>query len=121
MSNSQSYFDALLALREEVVAAFKLLNRKQSELDRQVSAIYHEIEKCELDVDSGFAAAVLLQDVLRRRRVVKDEISHMAPLYKFLSDQTGALIDNYQKRVEKSEEIRRNLNVTLTLEEVIGL
>lgn len=121
MFNSQSYFDALLALRDEVNSAFTLLNRKQSELDRQVTAIYHELEKCELDADSGFAAAVLLQDVLRRRRVVKDEISRMAPLFKFLSDHTGGLIQNYHKRAAKSEEIRRNLNVTLTLEEVISL
>ncbi|EES73310.1 hypothetical protein POTG_02062 [Paenibacillus sp. oral taxon 786 str. D14] len=121
MSKSKTYFDALISLRDEVNSAFTLLNRKLSELDRQINAIYHELEKCELDADSGFAAAVLLQDVLRRRRVVKDEIARMDPLFKFLSDHTGGLIDNYQKRVEKSEEIRRNLNVTLSLEEVITL
>lgn len=121
MSNSQTYFDALLALREEVVAAFTTLNRKLSELDRQINAIYHEIEGRELDADSGFAAAVLLQDTLRKRRVVKDEVASMAPLFKFLSDHTGALVENYHKRTAKSEEIRRNLNITLTLEEVIAL
>ncbi|MEK3868374.1 MULTISPECIES: hypothetical protein [unclassified Paenibacillus] len=118
MSNSKTYFDALLTLQEEVNSAFSILSRKQSELDRQVTAIYHDIEAHDLDSDSGYAAAVCLQEVLRQRRVVKDEVARMSPLHRFLNDHTDALREDYRKRVEKSEEIRRTLNVTLTIEDV---
>lgn len=120
MSNSKTYFDALLSLREEINVAHETLNRKQSELDRQVSAIYHDIETRDLDTDSGYSAAVNLQEALRRRRVVKDEIACLSPLYQFLNDHTDALIKDYRKRTRKSEEFRLTWNVTFTLEEVIS-
>lgn len=119
MSDSQTFFDAFSVLCEDVNTAYTLLSRKQSELDRQVTAIYHEIEAHDLDSDSGYAAAMCLQDALRRRRVVKDEIARMSPLFQFLNEHADALLKSYHKRVEKSEEIRRTLNVTLTLEEVL--
>lgn len=121
MPSAESHFDALLTLHEEVNRDYSLLNRKQSELDRQVTAIYHDLEAHDLEVDSGYAAAVYLQEVLRRRRVVKDEIARLTPLRHFLNDHVDALLKTYHKRIKKSEEIRRTLNVTLTLEEVIAL
>jgi hypothetical protein len=43
------------------------LNQTQSDVDRQVSALYHDIEMRDLDEAVGYSAVLLLQDALRKR------------------------------------------------------
>lgn len=120
MSLSETYLAQLHTLHTGVVGTFDRLNRMQSEMDREVSAIYHEIEKMELDEASALGAARLLQGALRKRRVVKDEIVRLQPIYQMLTTNVDETDKQYRKRVTKSDEIRRSLNVTLKIEDIGG-
>lgn len=120
MSLSDSYLQQLHTLHAGVSETYNRLNRMQSEMDRQISGVYHEIEKMEIDEVTGPAAVKLLQDVLRKRRVVKDELIRLQPIYCMLADHVDETEKQYRKRVAKSDEIRRSLNVTLNFNDIGG-
>lgn len=112
------YIGRLRALYTDVVTEKERLITALSKLDRQVSAIYHEIEKCDIDSNNGYGAALLLQNTLRQRRVVKDALLHLKPVYDMLHANMGSVEKQHHKVVAKSEEVRRSLNVTLTIHDI---
>lgn len=94
------------------------LIQKLSGLDRAISNIYHELERIDLTPESGYHAALLLQDILRKRRVIKDEIDGLDGLVSSLVNaQTD--IDKRMKNSEKrSRRWHRELNIRLEIEDV---
>jgi hypothetical protein len=116
-----NYFDKLSALYTEMKAQFDQLNMLQSLFDKQVSALYHELEKAgDLDVAEGHAFAETLQDTLRRRRVVKQEIALMLPTYLALKDQIGKIEEHHSRALRKTFEIKDSLHVTMEIGEVMS-
>ncbi|MCG7386846.1 hypothetical protein [Paenibacillus sp. ACRRY] len=112
---TQSYFETLNAVHAELAETYAILNVKQSELDREVSAISHEIERMDLDLEDGYGVATRLQETLRRRRVVKDEHKRVSLLIRGLTQ----LSVDYRKNEAKSKRICRELNVTMTIADVM--
>jgi hypothetical protein len=117
---SAPYYDQLRSLHADVSVTHERLNRSLSVLDRQLSAVYHEIEKHgDIDEAYGLGAALLLQSILRKRRVIKDELFRLYPVYNMLKLNMADVETRYSKVAANSVKIRRSLNVTLTIEEVL--
>ncbi|MFB6362506.1 hypothetical protein ACFCP7_00410 [Paenibacillus elgii] len=118
MPTSEDYFAQLRTLYANVKDAYDRLNRAQSAADREVSAIYHEIERTEFDDDSAIAVVLLLQNSLRKRRAIKDEFRRLAPIYEMFNANIGPTEERYFKIAAKSAELRHSLNVTLTISDI---
>lgn len=103
MSLSEKFYGEIHGLYGEVRAAYEKLNGLQSSLDRKVSAIYHDIEKSgEFSESEGNDFAKNLKVTLRQRRVVKDELIRLQPVYQMLRSEIGKMDDQYDRVVRKS-------------------
>lgn len=119
MNIPENYFEKLHGLYDEVKASFERLNGLQSAWDRKVSEHYHMIEKSEFDVAQGHKFACQLKETLQFRRVVKDEMARLMPVYNMLRSDIGKVEEQYDRAVRKGYEIKESLNVTLGIEEVL--
>lgn len=87
-------------------------NEMQSELDKQLRDLLHLLEFTPIDIQRGYRLAKQIQDVCRRRRMVKDEHEQLRILHenaiatptgtKFTVDLTRQL-GNTKKRVTQLE------------------
>lgn len=120
MSISGDYYAKLHALNSDVMATYEKLRGLQSALDRKVSAIYHEIEKSEFDEAGGNSFAKQLKITLQHRRVVKDELIRLGPVYHMFRSEIDKVDDLYKRNARKSTEITKSLNVTMAIEDVLA-
>lgn len=120
MTLASHYFERLKELHTEIAENFDMLNKMQSEADKQVSAIYHEIEKHDFDESEGFQYARELKDVLQRRRCIKSELVQLQPAHDLLRRHISEVEREYKRRVKKGEEVARSLNATITIEAVLS-
>lgn len=120
MNIPESYFNRLVGLNEEVKEAFNRLNNLQSALDRKISDHYHTIEKNDFDIEQGFEFARQLKQTLQFRRVVKDELARLLPIYNMLKTETVRVEDQYARAIRRSYEIKESLNSTMDIEEVLA-
>lgn len=120
MNIPENYFEKLHGLYDEVKASYEQLNGLQSAFDRKVSDIYHDIEKSEFDIVQGNDYAIKLKETLQHRRIIKDELARLMPVYKMLRAEFGKVDEQHTRAMWKSCEIRQSLNVTLGIEEVLA-
>lgn len=116
----ECYFGKLQQLYTEVRAFHNKLNKLQSALDQKVSALYHELEKSEFSIAEGNEFARKLKETLQMRRVVKQEIALIMPVYNMLREQTGRVDEQYSRAVRKTFAIQESLNVTMGIDEVFA-
>jgi len=120
--NASIFYDKLSALNIEVKSTRDRLNSLQSALDRKVSEIYHEIEKTEsLSMSESHTIIAELKKTLEHRRVVKDELKRLEPLFYFLRNNISQVESQHEKAIRKSYEIRESLNAQLTIDDVIDI
>ncbi len=96
------------------------LTAKQSELDSEISRLYHIIEindLSEIDIKQCFKE---LQDALRKRRVVKEEVRGIQSL----SDNARkmlASIDASRKEIkQRKKRAEKEMNIKLSIYEVFN-
>lgn len=100
--NANIHYDNLSALNSEVKAARDQLNALQSALDRKVADIYHDIERKDLlSMSESHSIMGQLKKTLEHRRVVKDELKRLDPLFYFLREN----IPNIESQHEKAKRI----------------
>lgn len=112
-------FSELTAIRNEITQTYDRLRSMQSEIDRELSDVYHEIEASRFDVVRGYKFAKKLQSVLQRRRVIKGEFALVQPLYNMFSDNFEATRKTFEKAGYKNADLRKRLNTALSTEDVI--
>lgn len=115
--SAETYFAELTQLTTDVKAAYQRLNSLQSALDKEVSALYHDLERSDA-IDSGEFVRKL-KETLVRRRVVKDEMIRLSPVYNMLRNQYGTVEAQYERSVRTSSEVRTQLNSTLSITQVM--
>lgn len=120
MSISVNYFDKFQELYVEVKASYEKLNKLQSALDRKVSDIYHDIERTEFNIVQGHEIARTLKETLKQRRVVKEELALLFPVYNLLTEHSGRVDEQYNRAVRRSYSIKENLKVTMGIDEVLA-
>lgn len=116
----ECYFGKLQQLYTEVRAFHDKLNKMQSALDSKVSALYHELEKSEFSIAEGQEFTRTLKETLQMRRVVKQEIALIMPVYNMLKEQTGRVDEQYSRAVRRTFAIQESLNVTMNITEVFA-
>jgi|GEM_PF-5173856 len=125
MSLADTYLAQFKALQSEVASKFAKLQSALSSLDKQVSALYHEIERLDFEgqdgISASYAAVTMLQTVLRQRRVIKGEIAQLGPLNSAIQSSCDKAADQCRKKAEKNNQIRQSLNVTLTINDIGGI
>ncbi|MGG4467230.1 hypothetical protein ABER68_04225 [Paenibacillus alvei] len=117
----ENYYEKLVGLYEETKATYDKLNGLQSALDKKVSSIYHEIEKSEFDPEGGHTYALKLKETLQYRRVIKDTLQQVSPVYNMLKNNMETVEERYTRAVAKGYELRESLNVRMTVDEVLEL
>lgn len=120
MNIPKNFHQELLGLYDEVKATFEQLNAIQSALDRKVSDHYHIIERSNFDVEQGHHFACQLKETLQHRRVIKDEMARLMPVFNMLRSEVGKVDEQYNRAVRKGFELKESLNVTLGIEEVLA-
>jgi hypothetical protein len=118
MNLSENHFNNMHVLYQDTKETFMKLNKLQSALDRKVSEIYHIVEKSDFNMAEGNEFARQLKETLQYRRVVKDELARLAPVYNMLREQVAIVDEQYDRACRKSYEIRQRLNVSMGLEQV---
>lgn len=75
MKKASSILDKLKDINNEYMQERKNLLALQSKLDKEVSRLYHDLEsRGNLNAAEGYYVARDLQAILRKRRIVKQEI-----------------------------------------------
>jgi hypothetical protein len=120
MSISNNYFDKFQELYVEVKTSYEKLNKLQYALDRKVSDIYHNIERTDFNIIQGHEIARTLKETLQQRRVVKEELALLFPVYNLLTEQSGRVDEQYNRAVRRSYSIKENLKVTMGIDEVLA-
>ena len=82
MCIASKYVNQLEGITRRMEKDLKKLSLKQSEYDKLISEKYHRIETSTFNASEGYYLAKDLQELLRKRRSVKDEIFRMHILYK---------------------------------------
>lgn len=93
---------------EEIKTTRNNLIKELSSVDLKVSDVQHYIEGRNLNAVEGFKAYKLLQDILRERRVIKNKISEIEPVYYSLIVTNK--LDNKAKDIEKKVLTIQNRN-----------
>lgn len=116
-----NYYEKLADLYNDMKLEFERLNTVQSALDKQLSRAYHDLEclPCLNDAEHGHQFAVRIHDILKKRRVIKQELGLIVPVYFSLKEEMGKIEDRYSKSVRKGYELKQSLNVTMKLEDVL--
>ncbi|WP_423410241.1 hypothetical protein AABM38_10070 [Heyndrickxia sp. MSNUG] len=116
MNLSEICFDKLEALCKEVRQSHEKLNKAQSAVDRHISDIYHQIERSEgFNMSEGDAYARKLKEALHKRRLIKDELARLYPVYDVFRNGIDEVDDHYRRAVRKS------FNRELALKEKVNL
>ncbi|WP_404351641.1 hypothetical protein LG311_10185 [Sutcliffiella horikoshii] len=91
-----------------------------SELDKRLADNYHAIEALD-DVESaeGVKAMRELKETLTYRRIVKEEVRTLSPIYCLFNDSGEKLDERYSRAMRGSTRIKRQLNAKMTIEEVL--
>ncbi|MBS4193478.1 hypothetical protein [Lederbergia citri] len=114
-------FESLRSTHAEVKRTYYKLKAEMSRTDKQISELYHELEKVDLNEDIGYQYSIALQNLLRRRRVIKDEFIPIDIMFQSLSESIESLKERIGRNREKSEEIRASLNVQLRIAEFLNV
>ncbi|WP_394136896.1 hypothetical protein [Cytobacillus oceanisediminis] len=119
MNIAENCFNKLQELSKEVKASHEKLNKLQSAIDKLISDQYHELERKEdFSISEGDAFARTLKETLHKRRLIKDELARLYPIYNLFRDEIANVDDNYRKAVRKSFNKQQAINANICLEQV---
>lgn len=78
MMDAKSHIENLSATYKSIKADFDKANKAVSEVDRELSDKYHEIELSKsFNVVQGYKHAKEIQEILKKRRILKGEAARM--------------------------------------------
>jgi Mg2+ and Co2+ transporter CorA len=99
MCQAKLIVDSLEDTLMQAQALFDSYTQMLSEIDTEISAIYHEIEVGRYNTVSGYKQLKLLQDKLRQRRAIKNELR---PLHSLISALKNTKLDERLKQVKRT-------------------
>lgn len=119
MCKAKEYTERLIGIFNEIEQEYKNTYKELSRMDRAEQKIVHKIENINFDAATGYKFAKSIQDIRRKRRDVKNEISPLQSLKdSFVSKHTSELnkiLTTIEKKdtalkliVEKKRSIPKN-------------
>lgn len=110
MRKAKAISESLLSLVNEAIEERKRMSERQSELDRAISDIMHELELVRLNTVQAYKVTVRLQELLRERREVKCEMNTLRVLCE--SFTTHNILPQVSKVDEKvSDYVKKESNL----------
>lgn len=106
---------------DSIKQTHRKLRWELSQVDKQISALYHELEKTDLTESLAGQYSVALQNLLRKRRVIKNEFIPIEIIRNTFKESFERSHEALLRNRDKSEEICESLKVSLTIDEVINL
>ncbi|WP_425203704.1 hypothetical protein [Priestia megaterium] len=105
MSKAIKILDQIQELAEELNSGSRKMYKQLSELDKQMSQIYHEAEVNEFNKDDGYELMIKLQNIARKRREIKMEIScfDKASMALELNDEFNKKMSRAKGKVEAKQ------------------
>lgn len=111
MCLASKHLEKLDQIEKEISDDFDFLSRTISQYDKELSEIYHSIEVARFSASQGYKMMKELQDLLKKRRIAKNEYSRMTSLVKTINFQSlRDRIKNADKNLGKI--MRKNDNYT---------
>ncbi|MEE3806082.1 MULTISPECIES: hypothetical protein [Lysinibacillus] len=117
MCEYHSKFNGLLS---ELNNQRGLLTKELSRLDKYISSMYHDLEGIDPTEEFSLSFVTQLQDTLKKRRVVKDEMARLDAVLNPLRNVAGDIETSVNIRKKVSKRWKRDFKMTLTIEEVIS-
>lgn len=126
MCLASKYLNQLENVAKGIEDDYKTLSMKQSEYDSRISEIYHKIEVSNFNACEGYYYSKQLQDLLRKRRIIKDEMNRLDSLKVNLSIKSILSKEKItrskkciNKHMNKSLKFKQNWKYMYTLEEIL--
>ncbi len=104
----------------ELNAQRVVLTKELSRLDKYISGMYHDLEGIDPSEEYALCYVTQLQDTLKKRRVVKDEMARLDAVLNPLRNIAGHIETSVNIRKKVSKRWKRDFKMTLTLEEVLS-
>jgi hypothetical protein len=119
MCKASKYLSEIDIIVNNIKNDLKKLNNKQSEYDKEISNLYHEIETVKFNACEGFYYTKRLQELLQKRRLVKVELYRMKMIHDTLhiNDMNNRLPkaqSSVQKSKDSSREWLNKFNITFS-------
>lgn len=96
-----------------------VLTRELSRLDKHISKMYHDLEGIDISQEYALSYVTQLHDVLKKRRVVKDEMARLDAVLNPLKNVVNDVDSAVRSRRKVSRRWRRAYKMRLTIEEVL--
>lgn len=124
MCKASQYLNELDSIVRNIDRDYSRLSKKQSEYDLLLSDQYHKIELANFNACEGFYLTKQLQEILRKRRVIKDEMLRLESLRQTINiGSVHNAINKSKKNIEKHKkaaiEWKKDWKHTYTLEELV--
>jgi hypothetical protein len=117
-SITDNYHHNLLETCGHIRDTYKKLGRMLSAIDRQISGLYHSVEKTDEDELDAIAYMTQLKALLVRRRAVKDELARLKLFNGLAKHVEGEVGLHYENILRASFEVRQSLNARMTVDTV---
>lgn len=113
------YANRLFTLYSETKSTRLRLNREQSRYDKSLSAFYHDLEQRDITPADSHEYLVALQNILLKRRAVKQELYHIELIERSLQASVDTLKPQRRRATQRTTEYNQTLNVNLTINDVL--
>jgi hypothetical protein len=111
MCLASKYLSEIDSIITNIKSDMNKLNCKQSEYDKRISEIYHKLETKKFNACEGYYISKELQDVLRKRRLVKQELFRMRDIYNTLAvESLNCKLPKAKKNIKKSNDLSKEWN-----------
>lgn len=110
MTKASAILKQLREINDYYAEEKRKLLKLQSQLDKEVSRIYHDLEsRGNLNAAEGYCVARDLQLILRKRRLVKQEIFELNAIERPIQiNQLSNKLEKAEKSMEKIKRTRSN-------------
>jgi hypothetical protein len=127
MCLASKYLNQLDNVIKDMNCDYKKLSVKLSEYDSLISEHYHKIETTNFNACEGYYLTKQLQEILRKRRVIKHEMERLNSMQMTLgikNNLTDEKLNNSKKRIKqlsnRSCKYQQDWKYTYTLEEILN-
>jgi hypothetical protein len=127
MCLASKYLNQLNEVAKGIEDDYKKLSMKQSEYDISISELYHKIEASNFNACEGYYFSKQLQELLRKRRAIKNEIVRLNSLKDTLNLRNSLNNKNLNRSKQSLNKIIKNTTkyqcdwkYTYTLEEAMN-
>lgn len=113
----ENHYKDLQKVYTDVKCSHHKLSEELSKVDKLISELYHELEETDITVNLGYQYSIALQNLLRKRRVIKEEFRLLSIINSHVDMQMKKIRAGLSRGIKKNREIKTSLRVLMTVEQ----